>query len=124
MLQITIAGRVGKDSAIRVTQSGTKVLGFSIAADTGFGDKKKTTWVDCAVWGDRAEKLQPHIVKGLSITVIGEGGIRTWDKDGKSGEALTCNVRELEFQGGGKGGDRQSEPGATESNLDDEIPFD
>lgn len=122
MFQIVIAGRVGKDSELRTTQSGTSVLGFSVAADTGFGDKKKTTWIDCAVWGDRASKLKPHVVKGASVTIVGEGGLRTWDSNGKSGAVITCNVRELEFQGGGSKPQGQPEPGASE-DFDDEIPF-
>lgn len=111
MFQIMIAGRLGRDAELRNTTSGHKVLGFSIAVDTGFGDKKKTYWIDCTIWGDRGEKLAQHLTKGTALTVTGEGGLRTWEKDGKSGAAITCNVRELTLQGGKREGGNQSSGG-------------
>jgi len=126
MLQITTAGKVGRTAELRTTQQGTKVLGFSVATDVGFGDKKTTVWLDCAIWGDRAVALAPYITKGSSITIIGEGGLRVWEKDGKSGSSITVNVREVALQGGKReDGGRTEKP--TESgyvpDMDDEIPF-
>lgn len=130
MFQVTIAGRLGRDAELRTIQSGTKVLGFSIAVDTGFGDKKKTYWVDCTIWGDRGEKLAQHLTKGTALTVTGEGGLRTWEKDGKSGAAITCNVRELTLQGGKRDGGSQSSGGdgggwdaPGDDGFDSEVPF-
>lgn len=125
MLQITAAGRVGRDAELRTTQSGTQVLGFTVAADVGFGDKKHAVWLECSVWGDRAAKLAPHIRKGTSLTVIGEADLRTWESNGKSGSSITCRVSELALQGGKNEGQRQAEPGGHEppDGLDDEIPW-
>lgn len=135
MFQITVAGRLGKNSELRTTQSGKSVLGFSVAVDTGFGDSKKTVWIECALWGERGEKLAQYLTKGASVTIIGEGGLRTWESNGKSGASVTCNVRELTLQGGKRDGDSQGgdrdqgqyrgggsgwEPPA---DLDDDIPF-
>jgi single-strand DNA-binding protein len=130
MLQVTAAGKLGRDAELRTTQQGTRVLGFSLAVDVGFGQHKKTEWLDCAVWGDRAEKLAPYLLKGQSVTVIGEGGLRTWEKNGKNGAAITVNVRELALQGGGKRDDGQAQQHGGDASgwgnapgLDDEIPF-
>ena len=49
MITVTIAGRLGKDAELRQTNN-TQVCGFSVAADTGFGD-----WAN-ALYGDNYEK--------------------------------------------------------------------
>ena len=119
MLHITAAGRVGRDAELRTTQSGTQVLGFTVAADVGFGDKKHAVWLECSIWGDRAAKLAPYVLKGQSVTVMGEADLRTWEKNGKNGASITCRVSELALQGSkGDGSQRQSEPGSHETPAD------
>lgn len=139
MKSICIAGRTGKAGELRRTQGGDPVLGFSIAVDDGYGDKKSTMWFDCSVWGKRATALEQHITKGTALTVVGDLGKR--EHEGKI--YLTVNVRELTLQGGKSEGrqeprsDRQEqgmydrEPqqsgnqggGGFSRDLDDEIPF-
>jgi single-strand DNA-binding protein len=145
MIQLIIAGRIGKDAETRTTQGGKSVTGFSVASDVGFGESKKTIWVDCTIWGDRGQKLCQYLKKGSPVTVIGEGGMREWESNGKHGASMTCNVREIELHGGKRdsdsgnqsGGDRGGYGGGQRSgggsgggsgweppaDLDDEIPF-
>lgn len=135
MLQVTAAGRLGKDGELRTTQKGESVLGFSVGTDVGYGDNKKTVWLECSVWGTRAEKLAPYLLKGASVTVTGAADMRFWESNGKSGTSLTCRVSEVTLQGGKRddgqqrqdsqsrssgGGSSGWEPGA---DMDDEIPF-
>lgn len=57
MQTLIIAGNVGKDAELRTTQSGEKVLNFSLAVDNGKskdGTKRDPTWFDCSIWGKRA----------------------------------------------------------------------
>jgi single-strand DNA-binding protein len=128
MLQIIAAGRLGKDSELRSTQSGTKVLNFSVGTDVRFGQNKKTVWIDCSIFGDRAEKLEQYLTRGMPVTVIGEGNLRTWDANGKAGSAITCNVREISLQGT-KRDDASHAPAtgggwdAPPDDMDDAIPF-
>ena len=121
MLQITVAGRIGKDAETR--QAGqTSVTNFSVAVDTGYGDKKKTVWLDCSLFGQRGEKLAQYLTKGQQVTVTGEGGLRTWDSNGKSGAAMTLRVHEIALQGGGS----RSESSASPSSVNDDdldMPF-
>lgn len=92
---ITIAGKIGKDAVLRATDK-SQVAGFSVADDQGYGDKKTTIWYDCAIWGDRAEKLAQYLIKGQSVTVTGTLGTR--EHDGKT--YLTVRVNEIALQGG------------------------
>ena len=148
----TFTGRLGADGELRTTQSGEKVLGFRVANDVGFGERKTTQWVDCSIWGRRAEALAPHLTKGKAVVVSGEVTIREYEKrDGTRGAGLSVRVNEIDFTGGaregegggyggggyesrggggggyggGGGGGGRSGGGAPpkHDDLDDEIPF-
>ena len=138
MLFATISGHVGRDAELRDAPSGDQVLNFSIAVSRKSRDSEKTIWVDCAIWGKRADALAPYILKGTSLTVVGPLDTREFQKrDGSAGFALTCRVQELTF--GGKGERREESashetrpafahtPTATavtsDAPFEDQIPF-
>ncbi|MBP2290776.1 single-stranded DNA-binding protein [Azospirillum rugosum] len=102
----TFTGRLGADGELRSTQSGEKVLGFRVANDVGFGERKTTQWVDCSIWGRRAEALAPHLTKGKQVVVSGEVTIREYEKrDGTRGAGLSVRVNEIDFTGGPREGE-------------------
>ncbi|MDQ2101769.1 single-stranded DNA-binding protein [Azospirillum isscasi] len=102
----TFTGRLGADGELRSTQSGEKVLGFRVANDVGFGDRKTTQWVDCSIWGRRAEALAPHLTKGKAVVISGEVTIREFEKrDGTRGAGLSVRVNEIDFTGGAREGE-------------------
>jgi single-strand DNA-binding protein len=118
----TAIGRCGRDAEVRRTQSGKAVAGWSIAVDSGFGENKKTTWFDCSLWGDRAEKLAEYIRKGDRIGVTGEIGTR--EHDGRT--YVTLNVRDVTLLGEKR--DQAPRPAPKEAASgdnfhDDDIPF-
>ena len=99
----TFTGRLGADSELRTTQSGEKVLGFRVANDVGFGERKTTQWVDCSIWGRRAESLAPHLTKGKGVVISGEVTLREYEKrDGTRGAQMSVRVAEIDFMGGGR----------------------
>jgi single-strand DNA-binding protein len=103
MMQLTIAGNVGKDSELRNTANGDSVLSFSLAVDGGKdknGNKRDSTWFDCSIWGKRADALQGYIKKGSKLVVTGRPTAREYQ--GKV--YLGCTVQELTFMGGGQSG--------------------
>lgn len=131
----TFAGRIGRDAEVRHGTDGKPVANFALAVDTGWGDRKKTLWVDCAVWGERGEKLAPYLTKGKSVTVAGDIDLRTFQKnDGSAGASITCNAQRVTLQGGGESTSppRAAAPPARPANpappqkgadFDDDIPF-
>lgn len=131
MQLLTIAGTVGKDATLRtIESSGDKVLSFSLAVDNGKnkqGEKRDATWFDCSVWGDRARALEPHIRKGVKLTLSGRPSARA--HEGKAYLGIT--VDGLTFQGGGERQSDAAEPrrggGGAEPqrsyDLNDDIPF-
>src|SRR5690606_5253513 len=115
----TAIGRVGKDAIVRYTQAGKAVAGWSLAVDDGWGQNKQTVWLDCSLWGDRAEKLAPYITKGAQIGVPGSIGTR--EHDGKT--YVTLRVQDVTLIGG-KIESRQTEPARQAAPVADEFPDD
>ena len=92
MLNMTAHGNLGRDPELKQTDK-SQVASFSIAARTG---KDQTTWIDCSVWGKRAETVMQYLHKGDRVTVVGSGRIRTFDKkDGSEGKSLELNVSDF-----------------------------
>lgn len=132
----TFAGRLGRSADLRQGDTPTKsVANFSVAVNVGFGDKKRTLWVGCSLWGERAEKLAQYLTKGTAVTVSGDVDLRQYDKrDGTAGAEITCNVQRLTLQGGGEekaaadppqtmAEKSRAKPPADAGEFDDDIPF-
>lgn len=131
MKNIVLAGTIGKDAVLRRTQGGEAVLGFSIAVDDGYGENKSTMWFDVNLWGKRGQSLEPHLKKGVRVTVAGELGARQHEAK----TYFTCRASDITIQGGGEpkartqpeqtGYDHQDGPkgGSYARDMDDDIPF-
>lgn len=95
----TVNGNVGGDAELRYGKSGKPILGFSVATKTGYGESEKTEWVRVSLFGDKGEKLAPHITKGKSLMVVGT--LRTREYEGKNGKAISLDLdaSSIEFTG-------------------------
>lgn len=129
MNSCTFAGRIGKDAVLRTTPNGDVVLGFSVAVDERRGQEKTTLWIDCSLWGKRAEALAPYLGKGQSVCVSGQIGTRT--HEGKA--YLTLRVSEVTLLGQRQQAEHtprastssasSTEAAAQGAFVDDDIPF-
>jgi single-strand DNA-binding protein len=100
MINANLLGRLGRDAELRTTPSGTSVLSFALATDSGYGDNKKTVWVDAVIFGKRAESLNGMLLKGSSVLIRGELIPETYQaKDGAEKSKLKMMVDSLEFAG-------------------------
>lgn len=122
MNKITTVARIGKDAVIRGTGE-RKVLSFSVASDTGWGDKKQTIWYNVSTWFapaqlTRAEKFATLLAKGNKVTIIGD--LSETEYEGKKSLAITVtNFSDIEvvaFKGDGK------KPAPEVSDVGDEDP--
>jgi single-strand DNA-binding protein len=134
--KIHITGRLGRDSELRYAKSGDTVLGFSVADDIGYGEKKKTQWFECSIWGKRAETLAQYLAKGQQVVVHGQFELSHYTEDGIEKSKLVCSVSDIDLVGGRQESltsqsskpQRQSDPQAPQApqNNDfdsDDIPF-
>ena len=136
---LIITGNLGKDADQRFTPSGTAVLSFSVAVKSGYGDKEKTNWVKCTIWGKRAEGgLVPYLKKGTQVAISGEFSMNEWEKDGEKHSMPEINVNTIDLIGGKKVTPTGTKSGAGEESgqtpttqekpepkddFDDDIPF-
>ena len=103
MITVTIAGRLTKDAELRQAGS-SQVCGFSVAADTGFGDKKQAHFFGCSLWGNQGAAIAQYLRKGTPVTISGEYSEREYD--GNQNKKLRANQIELQ----GSKGDNQQQP--------------
>ena len=134
-------GHIGRDCDVRHTNNATPVANFPLGVNVGYGQNQQTLWVDCALFGKRAEgNLPQYLVKGAAVVVDGELNQRVYQKqDGTTGAAVTLNVQGLDLAGGSQGQGQQSQPQQSQSqsaqqstgqqqqipadDFDDDIPF-
>lgn len=133
----TFSGNIGRDAEVGATKGGTSVCRFSVAVSSGFGDKEVTTWVECSIFGKRAEgKLPQYLKKGSVVVVSGEPTLDKWvGKDGTERTSLKvlvnsvdplfkANNRDGDANNGGNNQPAQQSNSAPQSDFEDsDIPF-
>jgi len=136
MNNFSFTGRLTQDAEMQSTATGLSILKFSVANNTGYGDKQKTNFINCALFGKRAEgQLKNYLKKGQEVAVSGEINLNKYTKnDGQQGASLECNVNSVDMIGGrnaqGRDQQTQGQHSKPETNLDqpttnnlDDIPF-
>lgn len=133
-------GTLVRDSELTVTQSGFKILNFTIANNyaqkSGESWEQKVNYFDCKVYGARAESLVNILKKGTAISSIGEIRQERWQtQDGKTASRVSFNCEKLEItrypqnqQNGGNSQPQQGQAAApsydgTGSNFPEDVPF-
>jgi len=109
MLTITLAGNTGRDAEYRTTDN-SEYCRFTVAADTGFGDRKVTTWVDVTKWGKGSEGLARILRKGSKVAVSGEMSLR--EHNGKT--YVQCRADHVAVLG--TPGDNRRDGGSNDRN--------
>ena len=72
MNKVFINGNLTKDMEVKVLQNGNYVGKFTVANSIGFGDKKKTYFIPCTLFGNRVESLEKLLLKGVGVMVEGQ----------------------------------------------------
>lgn len=100
--RVTISGNLTRDAELRQTASGMAVLGFSVAVnDRVKGEDGQWTdrpnFIDCSMFGTRAEKIAPYLSKGTKVTIAGKLRWSQWERDGQKRSKVEVIVDEIEF---------------------------
>jgi len=90
-------GRLGKDPEVRTTPGGKTVANFSLATDSGYGDKKVTQWHRIVAWEKTAELAQKYLHKGSKIFLEGEVQYGSYEKNGLKHYTTDIVARNIEF---------------------------
>lgn len=74
------------------------MLNVSLATNRRVGDREFVDWTSVKVWGERAEKLAPHVGKGTKLLVTGRPEARGYTAaDGTAKAELVVHANEIEF---------------------------
>lgn len=102
--RVNISGNLTRDAELRQAQNGTAVLGFGIAVNDRRRNQQTGEWeevpnfVDCIIFGKRAEALAGRLRKGMKAAIEGKLRFSAWEaKDGSKRTKLEVAVDEIEF---------------------------
>lgn len=125
---VVLVGRLTKDAEVRMTTSGKKVCGFTLAVNKRKTDAEQTAdFISCVVWEKGAEILQRYTRKGSQIGVQGSLQTRSYQHPTHSDvtvyvtEVLVNSVTLLDSKGEGNNPAPSYEPVIEIDN--DDLPF-
>lgn len=78
MNSLNLIARLTRDPETKYLADGKAVSNFGIAFDVGWGDKKRTVFIDCAIWGKRAETFAQFVFKGHQVGLTGSLDQEEW----------------------------------------------
>lgn len=72
--RIEILGRLGRDAAIRESQSGRKFIAFTVAVTDKSNGVEETQWFDVLISQnfERYKNMAPHLTKGSMVFLTGD----------------------------------------------------
>lgn len=96
----TFTGNLARDAKLNSTEKGDSVGSFSVGVKSGYGDKAVTNWINCSLWGKRADSLAPYLMKGQGVAISGELSLRKYkSKDGTEGASMEVRVADVTLIG-------------------------
>lgn len=127
--KVIITGNLTRDPELRATPSGTSVLSFSVAVNDRRKNPSSGEWedvpnyIDCNMFGTRAEGLAKYLSKGSKVGVDGKLRWSQWEKDGQKRSKVDVIVDNIELLSprNNNGGSYQA-PFASSASTADQIP--
>lgn len=101
--RVSISGNLTRDGELRTTPGGTDVLSLGVAVNDRAKNQQTGQWedrpnfVDCVMFGNRAQSLAPYLSKGAKVAIEGKLRWSQWEKDGAKRSKLEVIVDEIEF---------------------------
>jgi single-strand DNA-binding protein len=135
--KVLLMGNLTRDPQLSYTPNQTPVVDFGMAMNRRWtgqdgSQRDETCFVDCRMFGKRAEVVNKYCKKGNPLFVEGRLTFDSWEaQDGSKRSKLRVTVENFEFigggggSGGGSGGgfNRSGNQPSTPQASDDDIPF-
>ncbi len=133
--KVIMLGNLTRDPELSYLPSQTPVVEFTLATNHRYKGsdgqmKESPCFIDCRMYGKRAEVIQKYCSKGQSLLIEGRLTLDRWEaQDGSKRSKHRIFVENFEFTGGGSGGSdtRDTAPGPSEDEIPqgsmDDVPF-
>lgn len=102
--RVNITGNLTRDPELRATAGGTQILSFGVAVNDRRKNPQTGAWedvpnfVDCIVFGQRAEAVSRFISKGSKVAIEGKLRFSSWEtREGDRRSKLEVIVDEIDF---------------------------
>lgn len=102
--RVNITGNLTRDPELRATAGGTQMLAFGVAVNDRRKNPQTGAWedvpnfVDCIVFGQRAEAVSRFLSKGAKVAIEGKLRYSSWEtKEGQRRSKLEVIVDEIDF---------------------------
>lgn len=85
MQKLFVIGNLGVDAEVK-NANGKEFISFKVADTSRFTDQKgnvseTTTWINCAMTGDKDTKVLPYLKKGVKVYVEGRPSYRLYSSE-------------------------------------------
>lgn len=121
MNKATLIGNIVREPDYRTTTKGTSVCSFTIAVQRRYKNPNgeyDADYIGCVAWGNQADFVHKHFIKGQAIGVTGDLQTRNYDdKNGIKRYVTEVIVDEIDFIG-----KKEKTESNDEINLDDFYP--
>lgn len=99
---VSISGNLTRDAELRTTKGGAPITRFTVAVNMSRkganGEwEEYVNFIDCTMFGTRAEKLTPYLTKGAKVAVEGALSQFSYEKDGAKRSKVEVNCKQIEF---------------------------
>ncbi len=135
--KVILMGNLTRDPELRYLPNQTAVVDIGLATTRKWRgqdsqDHEETCFIDCTIFGKRAEVINKYFKKGSPIFIEGYLKFESWQaQDGSKRNKLKVVIQNFEFIGGNKQGGQQNQPqeqsqgygGGQQQGPVDDIPF-
>lgn len=124
------AGHVTRDPQLRYLPSQTSVVDFGLAVNSKWKDaqgqqREDVLFIDCAIFGKRAEALNKYVSKGSPLLVEGRLQLEQWEDKQGGGKRSKHKLVVDNFQFlGARADDEQPEPEQERGRSRQTVPKD
>lgn len=106
--RVTITGNLTRDPELKATSTGSQVLNLGVAVNDRWFNQQTNQWedrpnyIDCVVFGKRAEALSRYLHKGMKVAIEGKLRWRSWtdQQSQQKRSKVEVVVDDLEFMSG------------------------
>lgn len=138
MNNVQLIGRLTRDPELRYStgQNQTAICRFSLAINTGYGDRQRVDYPNIVVFGKIAENCKKYLSKGKMAAVTGRIQTGSYDKDGRKVYTTDVVASSVEFlsPSNGNGNTQNNDnyqndapingmPAGFSAMEDDDIPY-